>query len=160
MNRVEKLTRILSIIVIWVLMILGGLLFLATPLIASGLVDQYSDYAGDFWTITIMLAVPALAAISLLAIVLVLLRRIRIDAMFTTQTNGWVRALSYSAGVLSLSFAFIFGWLTMKNTLPPVIGAMLLIAFLLPLAVALVTRTLLGLLQRATAASEELEGVV
>jgi hypothetical protein len=47
-----------------------------------------------------------------------------------------------------------------KNTLPPIIGLVLLIGFFAPLAVALVTKTLLVLLKKATIANEELEGVV
>jgi xanthosine utilization system XapX-like protein len=80
--------------------------------------------------------------------------------MFSSTAQKWVRVLSYNAGALSASFAAILIWLNIKNTLPPIIGLVLLLGFFLPLAVALVTRTLLVLLKRATAASEELEGVV
>lgn len=160
MSHVERATRFGAIVVIWALMLLGSVVLLATPLIASGLVDQYSDYEGHFWTITALLFAPAAAALTLLAIILVLLRRIRLEQLFSSSTNKWVQALSVVATVLSMSFAVIFGWLNFMNTMPPIIGAMLLIAFLLPLAVALVTRTLLGELKKATAATEELEGVV
>ena len=97
---------------------------------------------------------------SLLGVILVLLRRVRIDQMFSRSAHGWVRTLSYNAAALSLSFGVILFWLNAKNTLPPAVGLMLLLAMLLPLAVALVTRTLLGFLQKATTDHEELEGVI
>ena len=160
MNQSEKATRIAAIFVIWVLMLIGILVSIAVPFAASWLVSEYSEYTNDFWIITGMLLAPALLAESLLVIILVLLRRIRVDQMFSVAAHKWVRALSYNAATLSGTFAVILVWLNIKNTLPPIIGLVLLIGFFLPLAVALVTRTLLVLLKKATAASEELEGVV
>jgi hypothetical protein len=141
-------------------MLIGILVSIAVPFAASWLVSEYSEYTNDFWIITGMLLAPALLAESLLVIILVLLRRIRVDQMFSVAAHKWVRALSYNAATLSGTFAVILVWLNIKNTLPPIIGLVLLIGFFLPLAVALVTRTLLVLLKKATAASEELEGVV
>lgn len=141
-------------------MFFGVLTLIAVPFIASTLVAEYSEYTNDFWVITGMLLAPTLLAQSLLIIILVLLRRIRVDQMFSVAAHKWVRALYYNAAALSGTFAVILVWLNIKNTLPPIIGLVLLIGFFLPLAVALVTRTLLVLLKKATAASEELEGVV
>jgi hypothetical protein len=141
-------------------MLIGILVSIAVPFAASWLVSEHSEYTNDFWLITGMLLAPALLAESLLVIILVLLRRIRVDQMFSVAAHKWVRALSYNAAALSGTFAVILVWLNIKNTLPPIIGLVLLIGFFLPLAVALVTRTLLVLLKKATAASEELEGVV
>jgi hypothetical protein len=141
-------------------MLLGGLVSISLPFAVSALVSEYADYANDFGTITILLVVPILLAESLLTIVLVLLRRIRADRMFSISAQGWVRALAYNAGALSVSFALILAWLNIKNTLPPIVGLVLLIGIVAPLAVSLVTRSLLVLLKRATSASEELQGVV
>jgi hypothetical protein len=141
-------------------MLIGILVSIAVPFAASWLVSEYSEYTNDFWIITGMLLAPALLAESLLVIILVLLRRIRVDQMFSVAAHKWVRALSYNAATLSGTFAVILVWLNIKNTLPPIIGLVLLIGFFLPMAVALVTRTLLVLLKKATAASQELEGVV
>jgi hypothetical protein len=142
------------------LILLGALFAISVPFVASSLVDEYNQYANDLWVITGLLFIPILLAASLLAIILVLLRRIRIDQIFSATAHKWVRALSYNAVALSASFVVILLWLNIKNTLPPVIALVLLIGFFVPLAVALVTRTLLFLLKRATSASEELEGVV
>lgn len=160
MTQSENTTRIAAILVIWILMFFGVLTLIAVPSIASALVAEYSEYTNDFWVITGMLLAPTLLAQSLLIIILVLLRRIRVDQMFSVAAHRWVRALSYNAAALSATFAVILVWLNIKNTVPPTIGLVLLIGFFLPLAVALVTRTLLVLLKKATAASEELEGVV
>lgn len=160
MNRFEKLSHLGAISAIWVLMLLGVLVAFAAPLVASEFVSEYSEYANDFWVIAGLLILPILLAESLLAIILVLLRRIRVDEMFSPIAHKWVRALSYNAGALSASFVVILIWLNIKNTLPPIIGLVLLIGVFVPLAVGLVTGTLLVLLKRATYASEELEGVV
>ena len=160
MNRFEKLSHLGAISAIWVLMLLGVLVAFAAPLVASEFVNEYNEYANDFWVIAGLLVIPILLAESLLAIILVLLRRIRVDEMFSPIAHKWVRALSYNAGALSASFVVILIWLNIKNTLPPIIGLVLLIGVFVPLAVGLVTGTLLVLLKRATYASEELEGVV
>jgi hypothetical protein len=160
MNKLDKASYMGAIGVIWILMFIGVLAAIAAPFLASTLASEYGEYAKDFWVITGLLLAPVFLAESLLVIILVLLRRIRIDQMFSSTAQKWVRVLSYNAGALSASFAAILIWLNIKNTLPPIIGLVLLLGFFLPLAVALVTRTLLVLLKRATAASEELEGVV
>lgn len=160
LNNFEKITRVGAIGVIWVLMLFGVLAAIALPFVASALVNEYREYANDFWVITGILLVPVILAETLLVIILVLLRRIRVDQMFSNSAHNWVRVLSYNAAALSVSFAVILVWLNIKNTLPPMVGLVLLIGFFLPLAVALVTRTLLVLLKQATVASEELEGVV
>lgn len=159
-NKLEKTAYKGAISVLWMLMILGALVAFAVPVVASEFVSEYSEYANDFWVISGLLITPILLAESLLAIILVLLRRIRVDQMFSPIAHNWVRALSHNAGALSASFVVILIWLNMKNTLPPLIGLVLLIAVFVPMAVALVTRTLLVLLKRATYASEELDGVV
>lgn len=160
MNRIEKASRVGAVVVITLLMTFGALAMVAVPFIAASLASQYSEYASDIGTITALLVTPVIFSETLLAIILVLLRRIRIDQILTPRSESWVRALTYNAGALSLSFLAILVWLANKNTLPPSVALLLLIALLLPLAVAMVTRTLLGLLRRATTANEELEGVV
>jgi hypothetical protein len=159
-NRFEKAAHIAGIVVIWVLMFFGVLVAIAVPFVSSALVSEYVEYAHDFWPITVMLLAPALLAETLLAIILVLLRRVRVDQMFSVSAHRLVRALSYNASALSAAFVVVLVWLHLKNTLPPVIALVLLIGSFVPLAVALVTRTLLVLLKQATAANEELEGVV
>lgn len=160
MNQSDKATRIAAILVIWILVLFGALALIAVPSITSWLVREYSEYRNDFLAITVMLSAPALLAQSILLIILVLLRRIRVDQIFSVSAHKWVRALSYNAAALSTTFLVILVWLTIKNTLPPTVALALVIGALLPLAVALVTRTLLVLLKKATTASEELEGVV
>lgn len=160
MTQSENATRIAAILIIWILMFFGVLTLIAVPFIASTLVAEYSEYINDFWVITGLLLAPTLLAQSLLIIILVLLRRIRVDQMFSVAAHKWVRVLSYNAAALSATFAVILVWLNIKNSVPPIIGLVLFIGFFLPLAVALVTRTLLVLLKKATTASEELAGVV
>lgn len=119
MNKLEKAAHIGAIGIIWMLMLLGVLVALAVPLVATEFVNEYSEYANDFWVIAGLLIIPILLAESLLAIILVLLRRIRVDQIFSPIAHKWVRALSYNAAALSASFVVILIWLNIKNTLPP-----------------------------------------
>lgn len=68
--------------------------------------------------------------------------------------------LSFSAFALALSFLAILGWLATKSTLPPSVAALLAVATLVSLAVSFVTWTLLGLLQKATLVTEELDSML
>ena len=156
----QQFIHVGAIMVVWALIAIAAMALLAIPLLALGLANEFSEYARDVTVITALLGTPVVLTISLLAVILVLLRRIRIDRMLTKSAQAWVRVLSYNALALAGSFALIITWLSLKNTLPPSVGIVLLIGVFLPLAVALVTRSLLGLLQRATDASEELEGVI
>lgn len=160
MNKTEKVIRIAAILTIWTLMLLGILVLIAVPFGTAALVNQYSEYKNDFGVIVGMLFAPVVLAEALLGVILVLLRRIRVDQMFSVSAHRWVRGLAYIAAALSASFVVLLIWLNVKNTLPPAIGLILLVSFFVPLAVALVTRTLLVLLKQATAKSIELEGVV
>lgn len=160
MSNLERITHSGANVVIWVLILLGALVSVAVPFLAASLVEAHSEFANDFWGITGLLFLPIVFAESLLVIILVLLRRIRINQIFTATAHKWVLGLSSTAAGLSSSFVVILTWLNIKNTLPPIIGLVLLIGFFAPLAVALVTGALLFVLKRATFASEELEGVV
>lgn len=160
MNRIERITQVSAIGVIWILMLIGLAVSLVVPFVAADLVKNYSEYANDFWVLTSFLLVPIILAESLLVIILVLLRRIRIDQMFSIDSHRWVSALSFNAAALSALFFVILVWLSIKATLPPLVGLALLIGTFLPLAVALVSRTLLVLLKKATASTEELYGVI
>jgi hypothetical protein len=160
MIKFQRAAHFAAIATIWVLILIGVLISIAVPFIASGLVDEYGTFAKDFWIITALLYVPIIFAESLLVVILALLRRIRIEQMFASSTQNWVRALSLTACALSASFVAILFWLNLKKTLPPVVGIALITGVFLPLAVALVTTSLLGLLKQATSVSQELEGVV
>lgn len=160
MKNLDKWARTAAIAVIWVLIAIGVAVGAGIPFVATALVKEFGEYASDFGTITTLLMIPDSLAIALLVVILVLLRRIRVDQIMTPSTYKWVRALTYVSAALALSFVAIFGWLIYKNTLPPSVAIVLILGVLLPLAVSLVTRTLLGLLQKATQATEELEGVI
>jgi membrane protein implicated in regulation of membrane protease activity len=61
---------------------------------------------------------------------------------------------------VSASFAALLTWLSVKNTLPPSILLFLLVAILLAIAAAFVVASLKSVLQEATEARQELEGVI
>ena len=160
MRKFEKLEHVGAVSAIWILILLGVLVAILVPFLATELAHAYSAYTHDFWIIVLLLSTPVALAEIMLAIILILLNRIRADRIFSAAAHNWVRALSVIAAALSASFVAILIWLNMKNTLPPLLGIILMIGVFVPLAVAAVTKSMLSLLRRATKAREELEGVV
>ena len=147
--------RILANIAIWLLIVLGFAVHLAfVPAVTVELTATYSEYANDGLTIAALLIAPVAFGQILLILVFALLRRIHTDRMLTPQ------AFIADAYALAASGLALLTWLSVKNTLPPIILAILLVFTLLALTVALVTTSLLALLKNATAAKLELEEVI
>lgn len=147
--------------VIWLLVVLGlvGLVWIV-PALAGELTAEFSEYENDFIVLTLLLGLPVLIGLSILGLVLVLLRRISLDSMLAPSSYQPIRWLVFSSAALAGSFVLIGFWLTLKNTLPPVILIVLTVFTLISLAVSLVTNVLFGLLKQAVAHSEELLEVI
>jgi hypothetical protein len=161
MTKFEKLTYLLGSAILWLLILLGlVVLGLFIPVNVSALQNTYQEYSGDGLTIQILLSVPVLIGQLILFEVMYLIRLVHRNQMFTSRAFKWVQALTISAFALAGSIGVIAIWLSNKNTLPPFVAIVLAVTFLLVLAVALVVISLLGLLKRATEASQELEGVI
>lgn len=155
------IARILANITIWLLIALGFAVHLAfVPAVIGQLTTTYSEYAADALVISALLVTPVALGQIMLFLVFALLRRIHSDRMLTASAFKWVKFLIADAYALAASGVALLTWLSIKNTLPPVILAILLVFSLLALAVALVTTSLLGLLKNATAAKQELEEVI
>ncbi len=147
--------------VIWILIFMGlGGLVVLVPALAGELSDQFSEYRGDFLILVFLLGVPVVIGLGILGLILLLLRRIRLDRMLTEVSYKPIRWLVRLAATLAGSFALIGVWLSIKNTLPPVIAIVLAVFALISLAVALVTHVLFGLLKQAVAHSDELREVI
>lgn len=161
MSNLERFTYVLGSAILWGLIALAAIV-LATfiPLNSAALQESYVEFANDALTIQILLSVPVLIGQLILFEVMSLIRLVHRNQMFTNHAFKWVRALTISAFAMAGSIGFIAVWLANKNTLPPFVAMVLVSAFLLVLAVALVVISLLGLLKRATEASQELEGVI
>ena len=161
MTKFEKLTYLLGSAILWLLILIGlVVLVLFIPVNVSALQNTYQEYSGDGLTIQILLSVPVLIGQLILFEVMYLIRLVHRNQMFTNRAFKWVQALTISAFALAGSIGVIAIWLSNKNTLPPFVLMVLAVSFLLVLAVALVVISLLGLLKRATEASQELEGVI
>ena len=155
------IARILANITIWLLIVLGFAVHLAfVPAVTVELTATYSEYANDGLTIAALLIAPVAFGQILLILVFALLRRIHTDRMLTPQAYKWVKFLITDAYALAASGLALLTWLSVKNTLPPIILAIFLVFTLLALTVALVTTSLLALLKNATAAKLELEEVI
>lgn len=152
---------VLATSVIWLLvvLVLAGLVGVV-PALAGELTAEFSEYEKDFIILMLILGLPVVIGLSILGLVLVLLRRIRLDSMLTPSSYQPIRWLVFSSVALAGSFVLIGFWLTMKNTLPPVIAIVLALFALVSLAVSVVTNVLFGLLKQAVAHSEELREVI
>lgn len=161
MSNLERFTYVLGSAILWGLIALAAIV-LATfiPINSAALQESYVEFANDALTIQILLSVPVLIGQLILFEVMSLIRLVHRNQMFTNHAFKWVRALAISAFALAGSIGFIAVWLANENTLPPFVAMVLVAAFLLVLAVALVVISLLGLLKRATEASQELDGVI
>ena len=147
--------------VIWILILIGlGGLVVLVPTLASELSGEFSEYRGDFLILVFLLGVPVVISLGILGLILLLLRRIRLDRMLTEASYNPIRWLVRLAASLAGSFVLIGVWLSIKNTLPPVIAIVLAVFALISLAVALVTNVLFGLLKQAVAHSDELREVI
>lgn len=147
--------------------VLGLLLFagvsglvVIVPALAAELVGRYSEYESDFIILIALLGLPLLIGLATLGLILVLLRRIRLDRLLAPASYGPIRWLVLASALLAGSFVLIGVWLAMKNTLPPVIAIVLAVFALVSLAVSLVTNVLFGLLKQAVAHSDELREVI
>lgn len=160
-SRVDGFVRIAAGLVVWLLLALSiPVLLFAVPLTSVSLASSYSEFSNEGLPLMALFGTPVLLGQSFLALVLLLLGRIRTDRMFSPKVNKWVRLLGWNAAAIAASFSAIFAWFATKNTLPPLVLLALIVAILLSLAVALVTASLLGILRRATAAKQELDGVI
>lgn len=161
MQGAGRFIYMLASVVLWVLVLIGfAFHFAFVPALSHGINQEFEEFANDRWLIQGLITAPVIFGQILLLIIIFLLRRIRAEQMFSTSVYKWVRLLAVDALALAASFVTIFVWLNIKNTLPPAIGIVLLVAILLSLAVSLVTASLLGLLKKATDVSQELEGVI
>ena len=146
---------------IWVLVVIGLLVqIFVIPIVSNSLSQQFVEYSADAAIIATMLTAIVFVGQATLAFISLLLRRIRADELLTPNTNKWVNALALSLFVAAATFVFLMVWLTAKNTLPPSLAIVLLLAILVSVTVALVTLSLKGVLQEATAARIEMDAVI
>ena len=157
----QRLNVVLSYISLSVLAAIGALfIFAVIPMTSSGLALDYEEFSSDSVTLRFLLTVPALIAELVLVAVGVLLWSVYKDRMFSSRAFKWVRFLVATFVALGCAIAAIGVWLAAKNTLPPAILLTLSVFAVLSIAVAFVTGSLLGLLEKATSAVEELEAVI
>jgi hypothetical protein len=141
---------------------LAGLLAvsLLVPQVSLELASRFSEFSNDELTIRTFLTLPIVISIAVFLEVMHLQRLVHRDHILSPSMYKWVRLLVITSLGLAGSFVLILLWLSSKQALPPFYLFALVALTIFCLAVSMVTRSLLGLLQRATLASEELAGVV
>ena len=159
--KVSKLSGYAAIATLALLILLTtvGLVFVV-PAISQGLVTEFSEYANDRWAIQGLLSVPVALTAFTFAEIIYLLRLLNTSEILSDSAFKWVKLLAFTTLALAVSILMIFIWLMGKNTLPPAVAIVLIGSFLLAQAVSFVTFSLLGLLKKATRATQDLEGVI
>jgi hypothetical protein len=145
-----------------IMLTLAGLLAvsLLVPQVSLELTSRFSEFSNDEITIRTLLTLPIVISIAVFLEVMYLQRLVHRDHILSPSMYKWVRLLVVTSLGLAGSFVLILLWLGSKQALPPFYLFALVALTIFCLAVSMVTRSLLGLLQRATLASEELAGVV
>jgi hypothetical protein len=144
------------------LLVLAGLFaeIVAIPQISLGLEQQYAEYEGEAGLIQSMLTCLVLFGQLGLVLVILLLRRINSKRLLEKPSVKWVNALISSSIGLSIAFISLIIWLSLKNTMPPGLGILLLVAVFGSLALALITHSLKVVLLGAIETQAELAGVI
>lgn len=141
------------------LMVLGALV-VVVPASASSLSARFNEFAGESVTIAILLSTPLAVFLVVLGTTALLLRLVQTDRMFSERVFKWVNVLSLASFVQGITFIVVGTWFSNQGGLPPFYLFGLLFLSLLSVAVGLVTAALLQLLKKATAVSQDLEGVI
>lgn len=141
------------------LMVLGALV-VVVPASASSLSARFNEFAGESVTISMLLAIPLAVFLVVLGTTALLLRLVQTDRMFSERVFKWVNVLSLASFVQGITFIVVGTWFSSQGGLPPFYLFGLLFLSLLSIAVGLVTAALLQLLKKATAVSQDLEGVI
>ncbi len=161
MSTKTKTAALFAAIAIWTLVVVGvAFLGLFIPILSSELSETYAEYAGDSLTIQVLLSNVVATGMVTLASIAWLILRLKNSKLLLEPSLRVVNVLMFSLFGVAASFAALLTWLGVKNTLPPSILLFLLVAILLAIAAAFVVASLKSVLQEATAARQELEGVI
>jgi hypothetical protein len=160
----SKYTSLFSQVATWLIgfLILIGLLILVViiPVNSQGLESTYEEFKGDSLTIQALTSLVTMCCIVALAAIARLLNRIRFGGLHSTAAQRWVDVLAGSSFALGGSFALLFAWLSSQNAVSPFAAIGLLTGIAIAATVGFITLTLKSVLQEATAAQQELEGVI
>jgi hypothetical protein len=146
---------------IWTLIAIGvAFLALFIPILSGELSETYTEYSSDKLTIQILLSSVVVTGIVALATIAWLLVRLKNSKLLLEPSLGVVSLLMFALFGVAASFAALLAWLGLKNTLPPSVLLILVVAVLLATGAAFVVASLKNVLQEATLARQELEGVI
>jgi len=146
---------------IWALIAIGvAFLALFIPILSGELSETYTEYASDKLAIQILLSSVVVTGLVTLASIAWLLVRLKNSKLLLEPSLGVVSLLMFALFGVAASFASLLTWLSVKNTLPPSVLLILVVAILLATSAAFVVASLKNVLQEATAARQELEGVI
>lgn len=151
----------LANLLIWFNIAVGlFILFVMIPAYSTDLPKWYKEFEGDGLVILILPSLLAISCIVALLSISKLLKMIKIGGLHTPVAYKWVNSLISSSFAASFACILLFVWLFIENALPPSIGYGLIITIPATATVGLVTLALKSVLVDATAAHEELDGLV
>jgi hypothetical protein len=146
---------------IWTLIAIGvAFLALFIPILSGELSETYTEYSSDKLTIQILLSSVVVTGLMALATIAWLLVRLKNSKLLLEPSLGVVSLLMFALFGVAASFAALLTWLCLKNTLPPSVLLILVVAILLATSAAFVVASLKNVLQEATLARQDLEGVI
>lgn len=161
MSTKTKTAVLFATIALWALVVIGvAFLGLFIPILSGELSATYSEYSEDSLTIQLLLSSVVVTGMVTLASIAWLLMRLKNSKLLQDPSLRVVSVLMFSLFGVAASFAALLMWLGVKNTLPPSILLILLVAILLATAAAFVVASLKSVLQEATAVRQELDGVI
>jgi hypothetical protein len=136
------------------------ILFVMIPAYSIDLPKWYKEFKGDGLLILLLPSLLAISCIVALLSISKLLKMIKIGGLHSPFAYRWVNSLIGSSFGASLACILLFVWLFVESALPPSIGYGLIISIPAGATVGFVTLALKSVLVDATAAHEELDGLI
>jgi hypothetical protein len=151
----------LANLLIWFNIAVGlFILFVMIPAYSADLPKWYKEFEGDGLLILLFPSLLAISCIVALLSISRLLKMIRVGGLHSPFAYKWVNILIGSSFAASLACVSLFVWLSIESALPPDIAYGLIISIPATATVGLVTLALKSVLVDATAAHQELDGLV
>lgn len=151
----------LANLLIWFKIAVGlFILFVMIPAYSADLPKWYKEFEGDGLLILLFPSLLAISCIVALLSISRLLKMIRVGGLHSPFAYKWVNILIGSSFSASLACVILFVWLAIESALPPEIAYGLIISIPATATVGLVTLALKSVLVDATAAHQELDGLV
>lgn len=150
-----------ALVLIWALISFCLLaVTLGIPILSQQLADGHVEYTHQQTLIQTLLTTLVSTCLTVLVLLLVLMRRVITKTLLHTKSLALAKSLGIAFLGVGLALLLIFQWLTMQNTMPPLVAFCLLAFILFTVLASVVTFSLVSVLSEAILARLELESVI